>query len=294
LEDHLKDAAQIMDSLKSHSGYEGAQWTKLKTMRSFYESSRLFCDPLNQPLTRPGLEEWGFLAGHDFHQPSEGCRCEVEAARRVAYLFGAAPPKGSGPGTLAEYDWGTAYDQRQRAIQFDNACRTAGISPGEWIKRSSEEGSEKDSPSVAAIVTLLFLLGAPVDIDAGVHRHCTSKLRGVETRWPVGLAAIAELNRPKKSDHRRSTIILEIDDGEFRFRLPDHYGHLDYADWFDRMRSDAIRKPFRSKSRLRDIAAAYMLDEGETDALLDRKMNNVSLEITGTDLVCTWHNLEYR
>jgi hypothetical protein len=296
----LTDAQKITDGLRTSIDYPRAPWATVRQMRILHESSTEYvCLSQGDPI-RP-QEGWEFRKGHSFHTGEQTCDCLKEASRRVAFLFGATPPeRDSQPETPQDYSWPAGATHQQRdALAFVTFCEKCGLSPGEWIKRSCEKGSELASPSVAALVTLLFLLGARVRSDAvvrGKYRHKADREPLGSGEWTLSLSGIASLS---KQGTTRSEIELAFPTGGgIEFVLgKGKETILEYDKWLDPCRQDLVGKPLNpaDHSRRKEIAAAYMCTEGcLPPPQADGRIGNISLRVKDRHLYCTWHCPKWR
>ena|GEM_PF-6350912 len=298
----LDEAQNIKASLKSLLNYPEAPWDTIRQMRD-HSSRQGF--PCTASPVKSGdslvLNGWQFQKGHNFHH-DEQCNCDrdrscrSEVSRRVAFIFDAkAPERSNTHCDVSDYVW-ESPKKKSDALAFVDFCKESKMSAGNWIKRSAEKGSERMSPSLAALVTLLFLSGCRVKSDQELTKNLTHKARVNHLpNWRLGLAAIAKLSLPDNGDPSQIEIRRSQADVVFILGCGAE-DELEYATWFERRRQDAQERPVtpESHSRTTDIAAAYMF-EGGLLPKPDRtgRIENVTVRLEHRHLLCVWHDVNW-
>lgn len=199
------DILQIHNELKQRlEKGQAAPFDRLRNMISLFGHTTTLCHQHSPILIRVG--NWRFHNAHDLCERPDCNICTNEHLRRAAYLFGASPDESS-PDAPSTWGWtGTERDAKDNYNEFIAFCSRTRRRPSHWIKKGAE--STRDSPSLAALVSLLYLCGArvgeitndgeTVDITDAAEARYYSGLRfevDYPGQWMFGLAGVAKVSR---------------------------------------------------------------------------------------------------
>lgn len=185
-------------------------WRRLEQLTSLSDSAVPYPHEARESYV---IDGWSFRKGHQVC----GQRCDVcsqESDRRVAFLFDLPPSGATGNDALgcpvlnqARWADSVADLDEQKAYRFVRFVeKEAETTPLEWIKRSCTERK----PSLASVVTLLFLKGADVGWSDCLKDY-RLPLTGLARDWVRAIFAVAELSQGENEIvHTSAKVTLEL------------------------------------------------------------------------------------
>jgi len=295
--------AMTIEAMRGSLGYGEVAWPRVLTMQRMVRGGGA-C-----PHDEQRADEWPLpIRGWHFaliHDPCDGlpeqggedpdaagCRLFLaERSRRLRYLLGWSSLEPAGSKSLTRVDSlvppSEALRQWTNAIEEDSYCQQR---LWDVIKRASQYASD-DRPTIATLVLLLWIEGVRVEWDSMLNRQWVQE---VPREWKLGLKGVAELTKPSPEyPGKPAEVKLAIEGDRVCFELIGE--DLKYQDWF-KGRVDEIRNKVPrtlSSNRLRDIAAAYMVDwEAPIAGPDDNGMiGRVGMKVSGARLICSWHGI---